>query len=530
MAVHRVSIMQKSTHKLALTEKLGYGMGDAAANFVWRGLIFLPIFYTDVFGLTAAHAAILLLVIRLSDGVTDIIAGSIADRTNTKAGKYRPWILWSAPVLALLLVMIYYTPDFSYTGKLIYAYVVYFALTVAYTANNVPYGAMMGVMTDSVNERASLSSFRFIGAFGGGLLVMTTMPMLVNHFGQGNDAVGYQSTMPIFAVLLMIFMLITYATTKERISPPAPSDKTFWQETKELCYSMPVILIPVIGLSLFVISLSQADWSSQAKFFCAGVTLASFALTIWLRSILINRPRDLMNDAQKDLSDLLTNKPWLILLTVGVMFGLFTVIRPSAAGYYFKWYLGREDLLGYYFLITLLASLAAAIATNWLSQRFNKRTLMINAFVFGGIFSAAVYFVQPEQVMLMMVLATIGEFFAGMMPVLFFSMLGDTVDYSEWKNNRRATGLMYSSGTFINKTGHGFASALVLVVLAMYGYDPQIEATVTASINGMVSLMSTIPLGICVLGAIFVIWYPLNDSQMKQIESDLIQRRGGSIQ
>lgn len=237
-----------------------------------------------------------------------------------------------------------------------------------------------------------------------------------------------------------------------------------------------------------------------------------------------------MNDAQKDLSDLLTNKPWLILLTVGVMFGLFTVIRPSAAGYYFKWYLGREDLLGYYFLITLLASLAAAIATNWLSQRFNKRTLMISAFVFGGIFSAAVYFVQPEQVMLMMVLATIGEFFAGMMPVLFFSMLGDTVDYSEWKNNRRATGLMYSSGTFINKTGHGFASALVLVVLAMYGYDPQIEATVTASINGMVSLMSTIPLGICVLGAIFAIWYPLNDSQMKQIESDLIQRRGGSIQ
>jgi GPH family glycoside/pentoside/hexuronide:cation symporter len=160
MAAHRVLIMQKSTHKLALTEKLGYGMGDAAANFVWRGLIFLPIFYTDVFGLTAAHAAILLLVIRLSDGVTDIIAGSIADRTNTKAGKYRPWILWSAPVLALLLVMIYYTPDFSYTGKLIYAYVVYFALTVAYTANNVPYGAMMGVMTDSVNERASLSSFR----------------------------------------------------------------------------------------------------------------------------------------------------------------------------------------------------------------------------------------------------------------------------------------------------------------------------------------------------------------------------------
>lgn len=522
--------MQKSTHKLSLGEKLGYGMGDAAANFVWRSLFFLPLFYTDTFGLAATHAAILILVVRLSDGVTDIIAGSIADRTDTKAGKFRPWILWSSPFLGLLLVLIYYTPDLGYTGKLIYAYVIYISLTIAYTANNVPYGALMGVMTDSVTERASLSSFRFIGAFSGGLLVMTTMPLLVGYFGQGNQALGYQYTMPIFAVLLVILMVITYATTKERIKPPVTSDKTFWQETKELCYSMPVILIPVVGVSLFVISLAQTEWPVHYKYLCAAAALGSFALTVWLRSRLIKRPRELMNSGQKDLSDLLTNKPWLILLTVGIMFGLFTVIRPSAAGYYFKYFLGRDDLLGYYFLITLLASLAAAIATNWLSQRFNKRTLMICAFIFGGIFSGAIYFVQPEQVTLMLVLAAIGEFFAGMMPVLFFSMLGDTVDYSEWKNNRRATGLMYSSGTFINKTGHGFAGALVLVILAMYGYDPKIEATVTASISGMVLLMSLIPVGICALGALFSFWYPLNDKQMKQIESDLIQRRGGSLE
>lgn len=522
--------MQKSAHKLSLGEKLGYGMGDAAANFVWRSLFFLPLFYTDTFGLAATHAAILILVVRLSDGVTDILAGSIADRTDTKAGKFRPWVLWSSPFLGLLLVLIYYTPDLGYTGKLIYAYVIYIGLTIAYTANNVPYGALMGVMTDSVSERASLSSFRFIGAFSGGLLVMTTMPWLVGYFGQGNQALGYQYTMPIFAVLLVILMVITYATTKERIKPPVTSDKTFWQETKELCYSMPVILIPVVGVSLFVISLAQTEWPVHYKYLCAAAALASFALTVWLRSRLIRRPRELMNSGQKDLSDLLTNKPWLILLTVGIMFGLFTVIRPSAAGYYFKYFLGRDDLLGYYFLITLLASLAAAIATNWLSQRFNKRTLMICAFIFGGIFSGAIYFVQPEQVTLMLVLAAIGEFFAGMMPVLFFSMLGDTVDYSEWKNNRRATGLMYSSGTFINKTGHGFAGALVLVILAMYGYDPKIEATVTASISGMVLLMSLIPVGICALGALFSFWYPLNDKQMKQIESDLIQRRGGSLE
>src|SRR5690606_16956590 len=119
------------------------------------------------------------LIVRLSDGISDIIMGSIADRTNTRQGKFRPWILWSTPFLALFLALIFTTPDLGYTGKVIYAFVIYFCLTLAYTANNVPYGALMGVMTDSVRERASLSSFRFIGAFSGGLLVMSTMPYLV---------------------------------------------------------------------------------------------------------------------------------------------------------------------------------------------------------------------------------------------------------------------------------------------------------------------------------------------------------------
>ena len=141
--------MQESTHKLSLREKIGYSMGDAAANFVWRSGFFIPVFYTDTFGLAAAHATILILLVRLSDGITDIMMGSIADRTNTKQGKFRPWILWSTPVLAVFLALIFTTPDFSYTGKLIYAFVIYFCLTLAYTANNVPYGAMMGVMTDN---------------------------------------------------------------------------------------------------------------------------------------------------------------------------------------------------------------------------------------------------------------------------------------------------------------------------------------------------------------------------------------------
>jgi len=517
--------MSSSNHKLSFGEKVGYAMGDAAANFVWRSGFFIPVFYTDTFGLAAAHATILILLVRLSDGITDIIMGSIADRTETKTGKFRPWILWSTPVLALFLALIFTTPDFSYTGKVIYAFLIYFCLTLAYTANNVPYGALMGVMTDSVSERASLSSFRFIGAFSGGILVMSTLPLLVNTLGNGSEAVGYQRTMLIFAVLLMVFLFITYKSTKERIKPPVQINGTFWEEMKDLFCNLPVILIPVFGISAFIISLAMENWPSTYKYIAAGIMLGSFLLAVLLRSKLISRPRDTLTNTQKDLADLLTNTPWLILLAVGIMFGLFTVVRPSAAAYYFKYYLHRADLIGFYFAITLVAALAAAIATGWLSKRFNKRTLMMAAFVLGAIFNGAIYFVNADQIPLMLTLATIGEFFAGMMPVLFFSMLGDTVDYSEWKNQRRATGLIYSAGTFINKTGHGFAGAMVLIVLTLFGYDASSEAAIAGAVPGMVLLMSGIPVLIGVLGTIFVIWYPLDDKTMQNIEKELIERR-----
>jgi glycoside/pentoside/hexuronide:cation symporter, GPH family len=517
--------MTTTSHKLSFWEKSGYSLGDAAANFVWRSGFFIPVFYTDTFGLAAAHATILILIVRLSDGLTDIMMGSIADRTDTKQGKFRPWILWSTPFLALFLALIFTTPDLTYTGKVIYAFVIYFCLTLAYTANNVPYGALMGVMTDSVKERASLSSFRFIGAFAGGLLVMTSLPELVETLGKGDEALGYQRSMLIFAVLLMAFMFVTYKTTKERIKPPTQIQGTFWAEMKDLFSNLPVILVPVFGISLFIISLAMQDWPALYKYIALGFMLGSFAFSYILRNRIIRRPMESLTPSQKDLADLLSNKPWLILLGVGIMFGLFTVVRPSAASYYFKYHLERPDLISFYFLVTLIASLVAAVVTGVLSSRFNKRTLMIAAFVLGAIFNGAIYFVPRDNVTAMLVLATIGEFFAGIMPVVFFSMLGDTVDYSEWKNHRRATGLIYSAGTFINKTGHGFAGAMVLIVLAIYGYDASVPDAITASVPGMVLLMTGIPVVIGVLGALFTLLYPLDDKTMKTIEAELIARR-----
>lgn len=516
--------MSDVQQKLPLYEKAGYALGDAAANFVWRSTFFLPIFYTDTFGLAAAQVAILLLVVRLTDGATDIVMGSIADRTNTRHGKFRPWILWSAPFVGLFLALLFTTPDFDNTGKLIYAYIIYFGLTLAYTANNVPYGALMGVMTANVKERSMLASFRFIGAFGGGLLVMALLPTLVAHFGQGNDAQGYQYTMTIFAVLLVLFCVITYMTTRERVVPILQNQASFKSEMTDMCVNLPVILIPVVGVSVLLVSLSS-EWAMHWKVGAAVACLLSFVISARFRQWLINRPEETLTHTQKDLIDLLTNKPWLVLLVVGIMFGIFTVVRPSAAAYYFKYYLNRPDLIGFYFAVTLIASLVAAVVVGNAARFISKRNLYVVSFALGALFNGLIYFVQPEQITLMMGLAIVGEFFAGMMPVLFFSMLGDTADYSEWVNNRRATGLVYSAGTFINKAGHGFAGAIVLLVLAAYGYDAADESTIPHSLEGMKLLMSGIPAAIGVVACVALYFYPLTEAKMQQVESELAERR-----
>ena len=237
--------------KLRPREKAGYALGDAAANLVWRGaLAFLAVFYTDTFGISALAVGVLLLVVRLQDGMTDIIMGMIADRTTSRWGKFRPWVLFSAPVLGLFMVLTFTTPHFGNTGKLIWAYVTYIGLTLAYTANNVPYSALMGVMTPSPVERTNLSSWRFAGAFTGGFLVMVGTPLLVAGLGGGNDAMGYQYAMYIFAALLVVMLAATFFATTERVVPPRDHRANLKKDLADPGKDLPYLVIPFIAISL----------------------------------------------------------------------------------------------------------------------------------------------------------------------------------------------------------------------------------------------------------------------------------------
>ncbi|HAI73591.1 MAG TPA: MFS transporter, partial [Alteromonas australica] len=339
--------------KLAIKEKIGYGLGDAAANLVWRGaLAYLAVFYTDTFGLSAAAAAMLFLIVRLSDGVTDIIMGMIADRTKTKMGKFRPWILGSTPFLGLFMVLCFTTPNFGSTGMLVYAYLTYIGLTLAYTVNNVPYSALMGVITSDDRERTSLSGFRFAGAFLGGLLVMGCLPMMVEYFGAGNDARGYQYTMYVFATLLVALMLITVYSTKERVPVALDSTATLKQELIDLSRHLPLILIPLASITAFF-------------YFRNLLTAAIFVAVMMICAVfvrkLIARPESSNSRSQQDIIDLLTNKPWLILLGMGFLTMMFNGIKYGVIAYYFKYYIGEELLIGYYFISLLVVSIFGAL-------------------------------------------------------------------------------------------------------------------------------------------------------------------------
>ncbi|MFO7999820.1 MAG: MFS transporter [Marinilabilia sp.] len=479
--------MAETEQKLTLKEKIGYALGDTAANLAWRSLTtFLMVFYTDVFGITAAAAGLLLLITRLSDGITDVIMGMIADRTTTRYGKFRPWILWTIVPFGLLLALTFSTPDFSNTGKIVYAYVTYILLTLVYTANNVPYSALMGVMTSNHKERTALSSYRFAGAYLGGLITQGFLLYLVVIFGTNmidyllsldfssfieafrntdfdnadfDKKQGYQTTMYLFAGLLMVFLFLTFRWTRERVRPV------------------------------------QSDDISTIK---------------------------------NDIKDLIRNKAWILLLCAGFLFVVFNSIKQGVTVYYFDHFIGRSSLAATYMIVLLVVSMIAALVTSPMANFFGKKTLFLMVLVFATVTNTMIYFLSPNDVTWVFVFGLLSEFGAGILPVLYFSMLADSADYSEWKNGRRATGLVYSAGTFAMKFGGGVAGAIIGLVLSIYGYDGQDPSTVEGARQGIRFLMSWIPGIFTIIAFIAMMIYPLSQQKMDVMQKELEAKRNAN--
>lgn len=259
------------TQKLSFGEKVGYSLGDMAANFIFQTMLALQLsFYTDTFGLTAAQAGTLFLVVGLGSAALNPVMGFIADRTNTRWGKFRPWLLWTAVPFGIIGVLTFTTPNFSMGGKIVYAYTTYILLRLIYTINNVPYAALTGVITGDPDERTSLSSYRQIFANGAGFIVQSLAIPMRNYFGQGNNAKGYQMTMGLFSVLCVIFFIIAFAATKERIQPNPEQKTSVGRDLGDLFRNGPLIALFLVTTFYFMaISIRSSVMLPFFKY-CAG--------------------------------------------------------------------------------------------------------------------------------------------------------------------------------------------------------------------------------------------------------------------
>lgn len=442
--------------KLSFREKLGYGLGDTASNFVWATIMsFLMFFYTDIFGISPAAAGALLFFARLFNAGIDFLMGILADRTQTRWGKFRPYLLWMALPLALVATFTFTVPDLSARARLAYAWVTYNLLMVCYTAINIPYSALSGVMTDDPMERTSLNSYRMVLAQVGGLAVSSGTLWLIAHLGGGNDARGYQYTMALFGVVMVLLFWFAFATTRERIHP-----------------------LPGQRAALF-----------------AGV------------------------------GSLFSNRHWVFIFVAGILDLTFIVIRGETLMYYCTYCL-HLDKGGTSTLMVLgnVGFIAGAVATQALVARLGKKGGFILGHLLLGISCAAFYFVPPAQLGQIQFWQVVNGIGGGVNATVYWAMVADTADFTEWKFGSRTTGLVFSATACSQKIGMAVAGFLPGLLLADFGYVVGATQAPRAEL-GITLLVSLIPAaGFLLIAALFT-RYGLTDAVCHSMRGELMERR-----
>ena len=441
--------------RLSVREKVGYGIGDAAANFIFQTMIIFQLaFYTDTFGITAAAAGTLFLVVRVFDAAFDPLMGVVADRTNTRWGKFRPWILWTAVPFGIMGFLAFTTPDLSPSGKLAYAYVTYILLMMVYSANNLPYSALSGVMTGDVVQRTSLSSYRMVFAMASQLVIQGLALPMVKQFGGGNDALGYKVTMGIFSALAVVFFVITFATTRERVRPD-PSQKS---------------------------------------------------------------------SIRQDFADLLGNGPWKAMFALTVILFVTLALRGGVMVYFFKYYVGREDMFSLFNVIGTGATIIGVLLSKAVAERIGKRRLFVIGLVGTVVFTAAFILLPPGNLPLIITTEALRQFAYGFTIPLLWAMMADVADFSEWKNRRRATAVIFSAIIFGLKAGLGIGGAIGGYLLDAYGYVPNAVQSEHALLG--IRLTASIYPAIAFLLCAACLWfYRIDKSLELEMSRELTERR-----
>ena len=487
--------------KLSFREKAGYGLGDGAANFVFQTMLIFQLgFYTDVFGITAVAAGTLLLVGRFWDAVFDPFMGVVADRTNTRWGKFRPWVLWSAIPFAVIFYLAFTTPHFGSTGRLIYAYVTYILLMTVYSVNNLPYAALNGVMTSDVNERTSLSSYRFFFAMAAAFIVQGLTLPLVNKFGQGDVEKGWSMTIGVFAILCVIFFVIAFLSARERVKPDPNQKSSPKQDFADLLKNTPWKSMFVLTLFVFI---TLALWGS-AMFYYFMYYVDKEQLFLFLQSWGLASTAAGGTQAATGL--------WHSILSA---FGLIVVADHS-----------NVTSVGFslFNMSGQLVMILGVLVSKSLSERFGKKLVFVIGLSFTALFTALFILLPADAVGGTFILNLLKSLAYGPTIPLLWAMMADVADYAEWKTKRRATGVVFAGIVFALKAGLGLGGAICGWFLAAYDYVPNVIQS-EHSLFGIRMTASIYPAITFSIGVIALLFYSINKKLNLQIQDELIERR-----
>lgn len=464
--------------KIRLSEKIGYGLGDMSSSMFWKLFgAYLMIFYTDVFGISAAVVGTMFAVTRVWDSFFDPVVGAVADRTSSRWGRFRPYLLFLAVPFGVIGILTFLTPPFGQTGKIVYAFITYALMMMVYSAINVPYASLLGVMSPDPADRNTLATYRMTFAYLGSFLALLLFMPLVNAFGGGNSGgpmlgwltapqAGWLMAAGVIAVVCVLLFLGCFALTKERVRPVR-----------------------------------------QGK-----------------------------TSLKTDLRDLLHNRPWWVLLGAGVASLVFNSIRDGATVYYFKYYVdetavGSISFLGLPFVLSGLylavgqaANILGVILAAPVSNRIGKRRTFMAAMAVASVLSVAFFWLGKDQLVPIFILQALISVCAGSIFPLLWSMYADCADYSELQTGNRATGLIFSSSSMSQKFGWAFGTAITGWMLAQFGF--QANAVQSAeTLQGIRMFLSLLPAAGAFLSLVFIYFYPLSEQKMRQIAHELEEKR-----
>lgn len=486
--------------KVTLTEKIGYGLGDCSANLVFQMMmIYQTKFYTDIFGLEGAIAGTVMLVARIVDAFVDPTVGILSDRTNSRWGKYRPWVLWTALPFMVFYVLAFYNPGIEDKGLVaLYATISYTLLMTMYSFNNTPYSSLGGVMSADIKERTSITSIRFIFSTIAQFVVQGLTLPLVSKFSDGGDkAHGWLCTISLFAIIGFIFLVTVFFSAKERITPPAGQKNNTRQDIKDVLSSLPWRAMFVLTLFVFI---TLAMWGSAMNYYFENYVDAG-ALYAFLDKLGL-----VATEAQDSIGYSILNA-----------FGLI-VSSPDKA---YEVGFGVFNMLG-----ALVQFFGVILLSEYLANKYGKKQTFIVCLTLTAIFTAMFYFPAKDNIGFMFVLNFLKSLaYAPTVPLLW-AMIADVADHSEYVHYRRATGFVFAGVVFALKAGLGVGGAILGFLLSGFGYISGAGvAQSDSAIHGIILSSSLIPAATFFVGVIALFFYQITKKYNEKMQAELAERR-----